>query len=47
MMALGPQVRQNVTVNRPLNSLDLVPTLGALLGFSTPHAKGDPILEVI
>ena len=47
MMALGPQIRQNLTVNRPLNSLDLVPTLGALLGFPTPHAQGSPILEVI
>jgi hypothetical protein len=47
MMALGPQVRQNVTVDRPLSSLDLVPTLGALLGFQTPLAQGKPILEVI
>jgi hypothetical protein len=47
MMALGPHVRQNVTVDRPLNSLDLVPTLGALLGFPTPLAQGKPIVEVI
>jgi hypothetical protein len=47
MMALGPEVRQKVTVDRPLDSLDLVPTLGALLGFSTPHARGTPIAEVI
>lgn len=47
MMALGPHVRQNITVNRPLNSLDLVPTLGALLGFPTLHAQGKPIVEVI
>lgn len=47
MMALGPHVRPNVTVDRPLDSLDLVPTLGALMGFSTPNAKGKPIVEVI
>jgi hypothetical protein len=47
MMALGPDVRQKVTIDRPLDSLDLVPTLGALLGFSTPHARGTPIAEVI
>ncbi len=47
LMALGPQIQQNVTVNRPLDSLDLVPTLGSLLGFPTPHAHGNPILEVI
>jgi len=47
MMVLGPGVRQNVTVDRPLNSLDLVPTLGALIGFPTPQAQGKPILEAI
>lgn len=47
MMALGPNVRQNVTVDRPLTSLDLVPTLGALMGFPTPGAHGNPIREVI
>ena len=47
MMVLGPHVRQNVTVDRPLDSLDLVPTLGALRGFSTPGAVGKPIREVV
>jgi arylsulfatase A-like enzyme len=47
MMVLGPHVRQNTTVDRRLNSLDLVPTLGALLGFPTPDAQGKVIFEVI
>ncbi len=47
MMALGPHVRQNLTVDRPLSSLDLVPTLGALRGFETPHAVGKPIPELV
>ena len=47
LMALGPGLRQNTTVDRPLSSLDLVPTLGALHGFPTPHAKGNPIHELI
>ena len=47
MMVLGPHVRQNTTVDRRLNSLDLVPTLGALLGFPTPNAQGKVIIEVI
>lgn len=47
MMALGPHVRPNFTVDRPLDSLDLVPTLGALLDFPTPFAQGKPIAEVI
>jgi hypothetical protein len=47
MMALGPHIRQNATVNRPLDSLDLVPTLGAMMNFGTALAKGKPIAEVL
>jgi hypothetical protein len=47
MMALGPNVRHNVVVDRPLESIDLVPTLGALLGFSPRLAHGKPVTEVI
>jgi hypothetical protein len=47
MMALGPGVRQGVSVDRPVDSLDLVPTLGALLGFPTPLALGKPLTEVV
>lgn len=47
MMALGPHIRQNRTVDRPLDSLDLVPTLGAMMKFPTPLAKGNPIVEVL
>jgi hypothetical protein len=47
MMALGPHIRQNRTVDRPLDSLDLVPTLGAMMNFETPFAKGKPIEEVL
>jgi hypothetical protein len=43
MLALGPDVRQNVVVDRPLHSVDLVPTLGTYLGFSPRYAKGKPI----
>jgi arylsulfatase A-like enzyme len=46
-MALGPGVRQGVAVDRPVESLDLVPTLGALLGFATPLAQGKTLTEVI
>ncbi len=47
LMALGPHIRQNSTVDRPLDSLDLVPTLGSLMSFATPVAKGKPIVEVL
>ncbi len=46
MMAVGPRVRENIFINRPVQSLDLVPTLGALLGFSPMMARGKPLPEV-
>jgi hypothetical protein len=46
MMVLGPGVRENVIVERPVDSTDLVPTLGALLGFDARMARGKPIAEV-
>jgi hypothetical protein len=47
VMVLGPGVRQNTVVSRPVDSLDLVPTLGALMGFSPSLAKGRPLHEVL
>jgi hypothetical protein len=47
MMVLGPGVRENVVVDRPVESIDLVPTLGALLGFSTRLAQGKPLAEFV
>ncbi|HUI43334.1 MAG TPA: hypothetical protein VL523_15325 [Terriglobia bacterium] len=46
MMAMGPGVRESVVVDRPVEPLDLVPTLGALLGFSARFAEGHPLAEV-
>jgi hypothetical protein len=46
MMVLGPNVRQGVFVQRPIESIDLVPTVGKLLGFSTPLAAGSVLSEV-
>ena len=47
MMVMGPGVRQGVVVERPIESTDLVPTLGSLLGFSPSLARGKPIPEVL
>jgi len=47
MMVLGPGVRQNAVVDRPVDSLDLVPTLGSLMGFSPTYAQGSPLQEVL
>jgi hypothetical protein len=46
MIATGQGVRENVVVDRPVESTDLVPTLGALLGFSPHLAQGKPLAEV-
>jgi len=46
MMVLGPGVRQNVVVDRPVESIDLIPTLGSLLDFNARFSQGKPIAEV-
>ena len=40
MMVLGPGVRQNTVVDRPIDSTDLIPTLGSLLGFDARYRTG-------
>jgi len=47
MMAMGPGIRQNVIIDRPIESIDLVPTLGASVGFSPHFAQGKPLPEVL
>jgi hypothetical protein len=47
MMALGAGVREGVVFDRPLESTDLVPTLGSMLGFSPALAQGKPIPELL
>ncbi len=47
MMALGTGVRQGTVYDRPLQSIDLVPTLGAIMGFSPKLSQGKPIQELL
>lgn len=47
MLALGPGIRQNVVIERPVESVDLVPTIGRKLGFSTDRAQGKLLTEVV
>src|SRR5712692_4609154 len=47
MMALGPGIREGVVYDRAMESTDLVPTLGGLLGFSASLAQGKPIAELL
>ena len=46
MMAMGPGIRQNVIVSRPIESIDLVPTIGSILGFTARQSPGKPLVEV-
>jgi hypothetical protein len=46
LMALGPDVKQNVIVDRRVQSTDLIPTLGAYFGFDARFSTGKPIPEV-
>jgi hypothetical protein len=47
MMALGAGVREGVVYERPMQSTDLVPTLGAMMGFTPSLAQGRPITEFL
>jgi hypothetical protein len=47
MLAAGPGIRQGVVYDRALDSTDLVPTLGSMLGFSPSFAQGKPIGELL
>ncbi len=46
MMVLGAGVRENVVFDRPMESTDLVPTIGAMLDFSPSLAQGKQISEL-
>jgi len=47
LMALGPGIREGVVYDRAVDSTDLVPTLGSMLGFSASLSQGKPIGELI
>lgn len=47
MMALGAGVRHGVVYNDPVQSVDLVPTLGAMLDFSPSQSRGKVIRELV
>ena len=46
MLAMGPGIRENVLIDRPVDSMDLVPTLGRYFGFSPRFAQGQPVTEL-
>lgn len=47
MLVLGPGIPEGVVFDRAMESTDLVPTLGALFGFSPRFAEGKPIGELL
>jgi hypothetical protein len=47
MMALGPGIREGVVHDRPMDSTDLVPTIGGIMGFSASLSTGKPITELL
>ena len=47
MMALGAGVRPGVVFDQPVQSIDLVPTLGAILGFSPAQSQGKVLREFL
>jgi hypothetical protein len=47
MLAMGPGIREGVVFDHALQSTDLVPTLGSILGFSATLAQGKPIAELV
>jgi hypothetical protein len=47
LMALGPDIRENFVVDRPVESIDLVPTLASILGCNARFAQGHPLHEVL
>jgi len=47
MLVAGPGIPQGVVHDRAMESTDLVPTLGSMLGFSPSFAQGKPIAELL
>jgi hypothetical protein len=46
MLVLGPNIAPNRVIDRRVESLDLVPTIAARMGFDAPFAAGKPIGEI-
>jgi hypothetical protein len=47
LLAMGPGIRENTTVDRPVESIDLVPTVAKLLACDARFAQGRPLVEVL
>jgi hypothetical protein len=47
LLAMGHGIREGVVYDRRVDSTDLIPTLGAIMGFSPSLAEGHPIQELL
>lgn len=47
LLAVGPGIREGVVFDRAMESTDLAPTLGSMLGFSPSFSQGKPIAELL
>ncbi len=47
MLVAGPGIREGVVYDRAMESTDLVPTLGGMMGFSPNFSQGKPIRELL
>ena len=47
MMVLGAGTRQGVVYDTPIQSIDLVPSIGAMMGFSPSQSSGKLIPELV
>ena len=46
-VAAGPRVAKGKVVSRMVESIDVVPTMGALMGLKTEHSKGKPLSAIL
>jgi len=47
MLVIGPDTKVNTVINETRRLIDIAPTIGALMGFSTPLAKGNVMTEML
>jgi hypothetical protein len=47
MMVLGCGVRERILIDRRIESIDVAPTLGSVLGFTPSLAQGKPVAELV
>ena len=47
MVALGAGIKENISVDRMVESVDLVPTIAKILGCNAAFASGRPVTEVL